>query len=143
MRLAKLQLPGSHGMSPAMKRMHRRLIASMALMLVTVLVRARWGGPDASQSTRLLLSLLVILPFAWMCLLYGRFLRECDELERAMELSILAWTGGIVFASLPLIMMALNLGLVAWDGPRVVYVVSWLATATMLVVRTVLRRRYA
>jgi hypothetical protein len=60
-------------------------------------------GPSASIYLRIVLSLAPVLPIVFVCRALLRYLRECDELERQIDLEALAMSclcTGLIFISL-------------------------------------------
>ena len=60
---------------------------------------------------RLAIALAPVLAMAWMFAAYLRFLRDCDELERRIELGALAWAAGIVLHAAMAALFLLDAGL--------------------------------
>jgi hypothetical protein len=91
---------------------------------------------------RIALALAPALCMAWMFSVYLRFLRDCDELERRIELDALAWAAGIGLLASMAALLLLDAGLVAWPAKRVVAVIALLLVCGYALARGRLHRRY-
>jgi len=84
-----------------------------------------------------------VLAMAWMFTAYLRFLGDCDELERRIELGALAWAAGIVLHAAIGALLLLDAGVVAWSARHVAAWLCLLLLASYALVRGWLHRRYA
>ena len=82
------------GLSPALRRYYRASVwPSLAFIALAAL--HEWATHQPALPLRLAIALAPVLAMAWMFAAYLRFLRDCDELERRIELGALAWAAGI------------------------------------------------
>ena len=97
------------------------------------------------QSTllRTLFALGPVLAMAWMFAAYLRFLRDCDELERRIELGALAWAAGITLQAAMAAMLLLDAGVAGWSGRHVAAWLCLVLAIAYVLVRGWLHRRYA
>ena len=84
-----------------------------------------------------------VLAMAWMFAAYLRFLRDCDELERRIELGALAWAAGITLQAAMAAMLLLDAGVAGWSGRHVAAWLCLLLVISYALVRGWLHRRYA
>ena len=96
-----------------------------------------------SAGLRTAFALGPVLAMAWMFTAYLRFLRDCDELERRIELGALAWSAGITLQAAMAAMLLLDAGVVAWSGRHVAAWLCLLLVISYALVRGWLHRRYA
>ena len=130
-------------LSPALRRYYRASVwPGLAFLAMTVL--HEWAS-RTGQSTllRTLFALGPVLAMAWMFAAYLRFRRDCDELERRIELGALAWAAGITLQAAMAAMLLLDAGVVAWSGRHVAAWLCLLLVISYALVRGWLHRRYA
>ena len=130
-------------LSPALRRYYRASVwPGLAFLAMTVL--HEWAS-RTGQSTllRTLFALGPVLAMAWMFAAYLRFLRDCDELERRIELGALAWAAGITLHAAMATMLLLDAGVAAWPAKLVAAWLCLLLVASYALVRGWLHRRYA
>lgn len=133
------------GLSPALRRYY---LASVwpSLAFVALAALHEWASrPHAglAQPWRIGLALAPVLAMAWMFAAYLRFLRDCDELERRIELGALAWAAGIALHGGMAAMFLLDAGLFGWSGRHVAGGLSMLLVISYALMRGSLHRRYA
>ena len=133
-----------HSLSPALQRYYRASIVP-GLAFITLAVLHEWASRYGALAPplRIACALAPVLAMSWMFDVYLRFLRDCDELERRIELHALAWAAGIVLQASMSAMLLLDTGLFDWSGR---YVAAWLAmllVCSYALVRGWLHRRYA
>src|SRR5688572_30080226 len=97
------------GLSPALRRYYRACLLPSLLFLALV-VSHEWATrqPGLAEPLRIMFALAPTVVLAWMFGIYLRFLRDCDELERRIELGALAWAAGIT-------MLAVMAGVLLFD----------------------------
>ena len=130
-------------LSPALRRYYRASVwPGLAFLAMTVL--HEWAS-RTGQSTllRTLFALGPVLAMAWMFAAYLRFLRDCDELERRIELGALAWAAGIVLHAAMAALFLLDAGLADWSGRHVAASLGLLLVVSYALIRGWLHRRYA
>ena len=129
-------------LSPALRRYYRASVwPGLAFLAMTVL--HEWAS-RTGQSTllRTLFALGPVLAMAWMFAAYLRFLRDCDELERRIELDALAWAAGIGLLAAMAAMLLLDAGVAAWSARHVAATLGLLIVCSYALVRALLHRRY-
>ena len=129
-------------LSPALRRYYRASVwPGLAFLAMTVL--HEWAS-RTGQSTllRTLFALGPVLAMAWMFAAYLRFLRDCDELERRIELGALAWAAGIGLLAAMAAMLLLDAGVAAWSARHVAATLGLLIVCSYALVRALLHRRY-
>ncbi len=132
-----------HGLSPALRRYYRAsLWPSTAFIALTVLHEWVARQPGLASGWRTAFALGPVLAMAWMFGAYLHFLRDCDELERRIELGALAWAAGIVLHAGLAAMLLLDAGVVAWSGRHVAAWLCLLLLCSYALVRGLLHRRY-
>ncbi len=94
-------------MSPALKRYYWRSLLPCAGFALLVAVRAPLlDAVGANAPLRTAVSLMPLLGWLWLLREYARFLRECDELERRIELgALVVGTGAGVTAAMALLLL--------------------------------------
>ena len=130
-------------LSPALRRYYRASVwPGLAFLAMTVL--HEWAS-RTGQSTllRTLFALGPVLAMAWMFAAYLRFLRDCDELERRIELGALAWAAGITLQAAMAAMLLLDAGVAGWSGRHVAAWLCLVLAIAYVLVRGWLHRRYA
>jgi len=83
-----------------------------------------------------------VFGLAWLFSAYLRFLRDCDELERRVELDALAWAAGITLHGVLACLFLLDAQVLAWPAPRAVALLGLLLLGSYALVRALLHRRY-
>jgi hypothetical protein len=132
------------GLSPALRRYYRASLWP-SLLFVALAALHEWASRQAGLALplRLAFALAPVLCMAWMFGRYLHFLRDCDELERRIELGALAWAAGIVLQATMAALLLLDAGLVAWSGRQVAAWLLLLLVCSYALVRGWLHRRYA
>ena len=108
-----------HSLSPALRRYYRASVWPSLVFLALAALHewaSRSGLPVAWRTT---FALGPVLAMAWMFAAYLRFLGDCDELERRIELGALAWAAGIVLHAAMAALFLLDAGLADWSGRHV------------------------
>lgn len=130
-------------MSPALKRYYWRSVLPCVAFALLVLVRGPLLAmlPDPSP-WRAALALLPLAGWLWLLGEYVRFLRECDELERRIELdALVVGTGAGVTAAFALLLLmdvhALRIG-----AEQVAALAALVPITVFSLARHVLHRRY-
>ena len=133
-----------HGLSPALRDYYRASVLPSLLFLALAFAH-EWLArqPAAAPALRLAAALAPAVAMAWLFTCYLRFLRDCDELERGIELKALAWAAGISTQGLLALLFLLDAGLLAWPQKRLVAAVTLLLLASYMLARSGLHRRYA
>lgn len=131
-------------LSPALRDYYRASVVPCLLLLaLTGLHEWLSRQPEAARALRFAAALAPAAVMAWLFGCYLRFLRDCDELERGIELKALAWAAGITLQGLMALVFLLDAGLLAWPQKRLVAAVTLLLLASYALVRGGLHRRYA
>lgn len=131
-------------LSPALQRCYRASILP-CLGFMALAAWHEWAAqqPGLALSLRLAFALAPVLAMTWMFAAYLRFLRDCDELERRIELGALAWAAGIVLQASLAAMLLLDANLVDWSGRHVAAWLVLLLVGSYALIRAWLHRRYA
>lgn len=131
-------------LSPALQRYYCSSLLPCVVFLVLAVVHevvSRRTG--VALPVRWAAAVVPVPAMAWLFAIYLRFLRDCDELERRIELGALAWAAGITLQAAMAAMLLLDAGLVGWSGR---HVATWLGTLLVIsyaLIRGWLHRRYA
>ena len=130
-------------MSPALRRYYRRSVLPSLAFALLVLVRTPLlaAAPDDAPWL-VVLGLLPLAGWLWLLREYVRFLRECDELERRIELdALVVGTGAGATAAMALLLLldvrALHIG-----AEQVAGVAALVPITVFALARHVLHRRY-
>ncbi len=132
-------------LSPALRAYYRASVVPGALFLALTGLHewlARQPGLVA-MPLRFAVALAPAAAMAWLFSCYLRFLRDCDELERGIELKALAWAAGISLQGWMALLFLLDAGLLDWPQKRLVAGLALLLLASYALVRGGLHRRYA
>ncbi len=131
------------GLSPALRRYYRAsLWPGAAFVALTALHEWSTHQPGLPAAWRLAAALAPVACMAWMFACYLRFLRDCDELERRIELDALAWAAGVGLIAAMAALYVLDAGVVAWPARLVASVLGLLLVVAYLLARALLHRRY-
>ncbi|QDA57372.1 hypothetical protein [Thermomonas aquatica] len=130
-------------LSPALRRYYRASLWP-SLLFIALAVLHKWAIrlPGLTLPVRLALVLAPVLCMAWLFACYLRFLRDCDELERRIELDALAWAAGSGLLASLVAVFLLDAGVVAWPARQVAGVSGLLLVGGYGLARMLLRRRY-
>ena len=130
-------------LSPALRRYYR-ISALPCLLFVAAVAVHEWITRQAGTAValRYAFALLPALLMAWMFALYLRFLRDCDELERRIELGALAWSAGITMLALMTGLFLLDAGLLGMTAKVAFAGLAFVLFGGYVLVRAVLHRRY-
>lgn len=131
-------------LSPALQRYYCSSLLPCLLFLGLAVVHevvSRLAG--VALPLRWATALAPVLAMAWVFVVYLRFLRDCDELERRIELGALAWAAGITVHASMGAMLLLDAGLVDWSGRHVAAWLCMLLVISYALIRGWLHRRYA
>lgn len=137
------RLADALNMSPALRRYYRDGVLPSAVFLALVLaqpwllmltpVDTPWRGAAA---------LLPMPGLLWILAVYLRFLRECDELERRIELHAMVWSAAVaVHVGLALVFL-LDAGTLAWQGELVAAAITLALLSAYILVRSGLHWKY-
>lgn len=130
--------------SPAMKRMYRRCILPVLIALPAGFITGYVNANTEADAT--LVRALVLLPFAglllWMMLIYLKFLREADELERNMEHLSMVWGGFAALLGGAMLSQAITMGLLQMAADIAVMLVLGLLVVGYTITRLILMWRY-
>ena len=91
---------------------------------------------------RAMLALAPVLCMGWMFARSLHFLRDCDELERRIELDSLAWAAGFALLASLAAVFLLDAGVAAWPAKQVAGVLGLILVCVYALVRARLHRRY-
>ena len=130
-------------LSPALQRYYRAS-AWPSLAFIALAVLHQWTAHKTGVPTevRMLVALAPVVMMAWLFVHYLRFLRDCDELERRIELDALAWAAGIGLLAAMAAMLLLDAGVAAWSARHVAATLGLLIVCSYALVRALLHRRY-
>ena len=123
------------GLSPALRRYYRASLWP-SLLFIALAVLHEWAARQSG------FALAPVPAMAWMFACYLRFLRDCDELERRIELDALAWAAGIGLLAAMAAMLLLDAGVAAWSARHVAATLGLLIVCSYALVRALLHRRY-
>ncbi|WP_460821915.1 hypothetical protein [Lysobacter olei] len=131
------------GLSPALRRYYRASLLPSALFLILAFTH-EWASrhPDFASGVRAAFALAPVFALAWLFAAYLHFLRDCDELERRIELDALAWAAGITLHGVMACLFLLDAKVVAWPASHAVALLGVLLLGSYALVRAVLHRRY-
>ena len=130
-------------LSPALRRYYRASLWPSLLFIGLTLLH-EWAARRSGLALplRIGFALAPALCLAWMFGFYLRFLRDCDELERRIELDALAWAAGIGLLAAMAAMLLLDAGVAAWSARHVAATLGLLIVCSYALVRALLHRRY-
>lgn len=132
-------------MSPALRRYYRNsALPCLVFLLLSMAQRPALDalGTGSGNIADVLLALLPMPALLWMCSVYLRFLRECDELERRIELHALVWSAGIVLNVGMALVFLLSAQALVLDGARVAMVLTLLLIIGFTLIRSLLHWQY-
>ena len=133
-----------HSLSPALQRYYRASAwPSLAFIALAVLHQWTAGKTGLATGVRMVVALAPVVMMAWLFVHYLRFLRDCDELERRIELGALAWAAGISMLASMAAILLLDAELVTWSAQHVATWLCLLLVGGYALVRSWLHRRYA
>ncbi len=131
-------------LSPALRRYYvASALPSAVFVALAALHEVVSRQADGALPLRVAAALAPVLAMAWLFALYLRFLRDCDELERRIELDALAWAAGIALHGLLAALLLLDAHVVAWRADRVAAGGALLLLGSYALIRHGLHRRYA
>ena len=131
-------------LSPALQRYYRAGIApSLAFLCLAAVHEFVSRQAGIAMPWRVVAALAPVLALAWMFAIYLRFLRECDELEKRIELDALAWAAGITLHAVMTALLLLDAHLVAWPPKEVAGGLGLILLSSYALIRSWLHRRYA
>ena len=133
-----------HGLSPALRRYYRASLWP-SLLFIALVVLHEWAARQSGIALplRIGFALAPVPAMAWMFACYLRFLRDCDELERRIELGALAWAAGISMLASMAAILLLDAEVVTWSAQHVATWLCLLLVGGYALVRSWLHRRYA
>lgn len=128
-------------MSPALRRYYRRSLWPLLCAPLLGFMHGRLGqdGPLWQRWAALLFGLALLL---WLTLVYLRFLRECDELERKIELHALVAGACGCLLLLAGVQMLLGLGLATLTAGEAMLATALALLLPWLLLRAWLHRHY-
>ena len=131
-------------LSPALRRYYRVSVLP-CLLFATTVVAHEWINRQAGAAVALrgAFAVMPALVMAWLFALYLRFLRDCDELERRIELGALAWSAGITMLVLIAAIFLLDADLLEMPTRHALAGLGVMLFGSYALVRAVLHRRYA
>ena len=131
-------------LSPALQRYYRATaLPSVLFLALTIIHEVIARPPLAAMPWRIVFAVAPVLAMAWMFRFYLRFLRECDELERRIELTALAWAAGIAMHAIIAGVFLFDAGLIDLPAKQVVAGLGLLLIGSYALIRAALHRRYA
>lgn len=132
------------GMSPALRRYYRASVLPSVLFVALVYVHEQVSErADIAWPLRAMVALGPVAAVAWTFAAYLHFLRDCDELERRIELGALAWSAGVAVHAVLAALFLLDAQVIDWRTDRVVALLALVLVGSYAVVRAWLHRRYA
>ena len=130
-------------MSPALKRYYRRsILPSLAFLLLALVHTSVLEASPNGSPWRVALALLPLLPWLWILYDYARFLRECDELERRIELGALVAGIAMGTTTAMTLLFLLDAHVLTIDAELVAAWAAVVPIASFALARHVLHRRY-
>lgn len=131
------------GLSPALQRYYRAA-AQPSLLFIVLCVLHEWITRQSGFALpwRIVFALAPVLGLAWMFGAYLRFLGDCDELERRIELTALAWAAGIALHGAMACIFLLDAHLIDMPAKRLAACIALLLLGSYSVIRASLHRRY-
>lgn len=132
-----------NGLSPALQRYYRASLWP-SLLLVAMAMLHEWATrqPGMAPAWRIAFALGPVLCVGWVFACYLRFLRDCDELERRIELDALAWAAGLGFLGAWAAIFLLDAGVAAWPAKKLAAMLGLLLIVGYVLARALLHRRY-
>ena len=132
------------GLSPALRRYYRAT-ALPSLLFIALTALHEWVTRQSGVALpwRLVFALAPVLGLAWIFGAYLRFLGDCDELERRIELTAVAWAAGIALHGVMACLFLLDARLVDVPAKQLAACIGLLLIGSYALVRTSLHRRYA
>ena len=132
------------GLSPALQRYYRAgIVPSLAFLCLAAMHEIVSRQSDVAMPWRVGVALAPVLALAWMFARYLNFLRECDELERRIELGALAWAAGVALLAAMTALYLLDARVVDWSAKDVAAGIALMMLCSYALVRSRLHRRYA
>lgn len=130
-------------MSPALKRYYlRSVLPCLAFLLLTLLHASLLEAAQGDSPWRAVVALLPLAPWFWILYEYARFLRECDELERRIELNALVAGTAIGTSTAMTLLFLLDAHVISIDAETVAALTASVPIAAFALARHVLHRRY-
>ena len=131
-------------LSPALQRYYRAAIVPSLVFIGLAAVHDVMSLQSGlAMPWRIGFALAPVLALAWMFAIYLRFLRECDELERRIELGALAWAAGVALHAAMTALYLLDARVVDWHAKDVAAGIGLTVLCSYALVRSWLHRRYA
>ncbi len=131
-------------LSPALQRYYRAgIVPSVAFLCLAATHEIVSRQSDVAMAWRVGFALAPVLALAWMFGKYLRFLHECDELERRIELGALAWAAGISLNAAMTALYLLDARVVDWLSKDVAAGLGLILLCSYALIRGWLHRRYA
>lgn len=132
------------GLSPALRRYYRASLWPCLLFPLLALGHG-WAvaQPGLGVPARAAFAIAPMLVLGWMFAGYLHFLRDCDELERRIETTALAWAAGVALHGAMAGMFLFDAGLLHWPSRRAMAALGLLLVGSYVLVRAWLHRRYA
>ncbi|GAA4856738.1 hypothetical protein [Luteimonas vadosa] len=132
------------GLSPALQRYYRAgVVPSLAFAGLAIVHEIATRQPGLGTALRTGFALAPVLALGWTFIVYLRFLGECDELERRIELGALAWAAGIALQAAMAALFLLDARLVDWPARTVAAGIGLFLLSSYALIRGWLHRRYA
>ena len=131
-------------LSPALQRYYRAgILPSLAFLCLAAVHEYVSRQAAIAMPLRAVSALAPVLALAWMFAIYLRLLRECDELERRIELGALAWAAGITLHAVMTALLLLDAHLVNWPAKDVAGGLGLILLFSYALIRSWLHRKYA
>jgi len=132
------------GLSPALQRYYRAgIVPGLAFLCLAAAHEFVSRQAGLAMPWRVGFALAPVLALGWMFAIYLDFLRDCDELERRIELGALAWAAGITLNAVMTALLLLDAHLVNWPAKDVAGGLGLILLCSYALIRGRLHRRYA
>ena len=131
-------------LSPALQRYYRAgILPSLAFLCLATVHEAVSRQAGIATHWRVVFALAPVLALAWMFAIYLRFLHECDELEKRIELDALAWAAGITLHAAMTALLLLDAHVVDWPAKEVAGGLGLVLVSSYALIRGWLHRKFA
>ena len=131
-------------LSPALQRYYRAaVVPSVVFLGLAAAHEVASRQPGLALPWRVGFALAPVLALAWGFTKYLRFLGECDELERRIELGALAWAGGIALHAAMTALYLLDAHVIDWPAKDIAGGLGLTLLCSYALIRGWLHRKYA
>lgn len=131
-------------LSPALQRYYRAgIVPSLAFICLAAMHEIISQQSGVAMPWRIAVALAPVLALSWTFAVYLRFLSECDELERRIELGALAWAAGITLLAVMAALFLLDAHVFDWPAKDVAGDLGLILLCSYALTRSWLHRKYA